>query len=127
MSLLEQNKKLEQEKNERIHKEQVNKRKELANKINKAMKNQELINLVEKRLVDRGSVYVSGFGCLCQGGFCDWQKGFEVFLKDLIQEWDDKGVRISFHIEGVYFLLKGARLKTGTYSINYKTLESRYV
>lgn len=82
----------------------------LANLIlNKIDKDSCITAKIEKGLVERGQVVVKGFGCLCQNSFCSWQKGMEVYLTDFHKKWEDKGVSISYGIEGVYFSLNGAR------------------
>lgn len=64
----------------------------LANKIISALSDEETIESIENYLIEKGHVSITDFGCLCQDGFCSWQKGLNTMLLPLIQEWRDKGV-----------------------------------
>lgn len=78
---------------------------DLSNKIISTLSDKDTIEAIENYLLENGSVSVTDFGCLCQGGFCEWQKGLDGLLRPLIQEWELKGVlvrpslKLDFHIK----------------------------
>ena len=87
---------------------EANKRKELASTIeNKVFKNKKIINKITELLIDSGQITVTGLGCLCQGGFCSWQKGFTEYLTQYEKEWAEEGIEIRYGIDGVTFNVPG--------------------
>ena len=66
----------------------------LADKIVSTLSDKETIESIENYLIENGAVSIKDFGCLCQGGFCSWQKGLETLLQPLIQEWNKKGISV---------------------------------
>lgn len=93
---------IERQEKEILRKERV---RNFANKIINALSDKETIEAIENYLLENGSLSVTDFGCLCQGGFCEWQKGLDGLLRPLIQEWELKGVvvrpslKLDFHIK----------------------------
>lgn len=86
-----ENQRDKQQKEEIARQEKV---KKLANRITVALSDKETIEGIERYLMEYGSLNIEDFGCLCQGGFCVWQKGLNELLAPLIEEWKVKGVRV---------------------------------
>ena len=108
MTIAEMYKQKEEIRKNEIRKNEANKRIELANSIEeKLFKNEKAIQEVVKTLMDYGKVTVTGLGCLCQGGFCRWQKGFTNYLKKYENEWAEEGIEIRYGIDGVTFNVAG--------------------
>ena len=85
---------------------------------------EQLVPLLEEKLIKEGRVYLTGFGCLCQSGLCSWQKGYEVFLTGITEEWAEKGVSIGWnHMTGVMFALSEYHYGYSIATINVDTLE----
>lgn len=108
MSLLDLYNKNQQElANKKVNSEEE-RRKKLAQGILSVMENNDrLYQDIEKILISDGSVMLTGFGCLCQSGFCTWQKGFENYMTDFHSQWKEKGVSIYYRIDGISFNLQG--------------------
>lgn len=49
-------------------------------------------------LEKHGLVRFSDVGCLCQGGFCEKQKGFTEYCQEAIEYWKTEGVDVKFSI-----------------------------
>lgn len=82
-------KRMEKEREEVARQQKVN---TLANRIMGEMSDATTVEHLENYLMENGAVAITDFGCLCQGGFCSWQKGLRDLLQPLIKEWDQKGV-----------------------------------
>lgn len=101
MSISELYEKNKREKEMAMIESEEARRARLANTVLKAFQNKEMIEDITQLLIKNGSVTVKGFGCLCQGGMCSWQKGFTDYLETLYKEWEIKGVSIRYGIPGV--------------------------
>lgn len=86
----------------------------LVNKITSTLDDEETIEAIENYLIEHGAVSISDFGCLCQGGFCTWQKGLTGMLRPLIEEWKEKGVRV------ILSLSLSFQVKIGSISSDHK-------
>ena len=94
-------------KTEKLNNE-ANKRKMLASTIeDNVFKNKKIINKITELLIDYGQVTVTGLGCLCQGGFCSWQKGFTEYLTQYEKEWNKEGIEVRYGIDGLTFNVEG--------------------
>ena len=101
MNLIQQRQQLIEKRASAAHKEKTEKLNKLVEHIETVMRDPDVISVIEKHLVDTGLVQIHEFGCLCQDGFCSWQKGLTDRLKPLIQEWEAKGVQVSIGIDMV--------------------------
>lgn len=98
MNLIEQRQSLIDKRTSKAEKERVHKLNNLVNRIETVMRDPDVIAVLEKHLVESGMVELKEFGCLCQGGFCSWQKGLNQRLRPLINEWEAKGVQVHLGI-----------------------------
>lgn len=85
-------KRIEKQKEEAAKQERLQ---NLVNRITTALSNEETIKSIENYLMENGSVCITDFGCLCQRGDCEWQKGLKDMLQPVIQEWETKGVVVN--------------------------------
>ena len=126
-SLLERRKEVERQEVLSEQKRKENAKKRVANRILKGFDNPKLIEIIEETLVKEGRTYVTGFGCLCQGGFCSDTKGFPMYSQDFESEWIDKGAMVSYSIPGVYLRIKDASIKKSSIPhIHHETLKITY-
>ena len=72
--------------------------KELGEKLNKALLDPKFIQKATPLLEKHGRVRFSDVGCLCQGGFCEKQKGFTKYCQEAIDYWKSEGVDVKFSI-----------------------------
>jgi hypothetical protein len=94
-------------KSEKLNEEKIridSKKELLANKIRKIFEDPETIKAIENKLVEYGSVTLKQTPCTCEDGGCSDTKGFKEYLKDIIDEWDKKGVLIDFSINQTFYL-----------------------
>lgn len=98
MNLVEQRQQLIEKRAFAANKKRLEKLNKLVERIETVMYDPDVISVLEKQLVETGLVELNEFGCLCQGGFCEWQKGLPSRLQPLIKEWEAKGVRIIFSL-----------------------------
>lgn len=127
MSLLERRKEVEKQQAQNEKKRKADARRRVADRILKGFENPKLINLIEEKLVEDGRLWVTGFGCLCQGGACSDTKGFPMHLKDFEKEWKEKGVLVHYGIPGVHLRIIGAKItKSSVLHIDRKTLNMKY-
>lgn len=99
MNLIQQRKQVLDKRQSAAEQARLKKLEQLATRIETVMRDPDVITVLEKQLVESGLVQLKEFGCLCQGGFCEWQKGLTERLQPLIKEWEAKGAQVSISID----------------------------
>ena len=94
-------------KSEKLNEEKIriDSKKELfAKRIRKIFEDPDIIKAIEDKLIEYGSVTLKQTPCTCEESGCSDTKGFKDYLKDIIDEWDIKGVGIDFSIHQTFYL-----------------------
>lgn len=99
MNLIQQRKQIIEKRQSSSEQARLKKLDALVKRIETVMRDPEVVAVLEKQLVESGLVQLKEFGCLCQGGFCDWQKGLTQRLQPLVQEWEAKGAQVTISID----------------------------
>ena len=99
MNLIQQRRQVLDKRQSAAEQARLKKLDKLVSRIETVMRDPDVITVLEKQLVESGLVQLKEFGCLCQGGFCDWQKGLTQRLQPLIQEWEAKGAQVIVSID----------------------------
>lgn len=110
--------KTEEERKEREIREQQEYAKNLGERLNAALLDPKFIERATKILEEKGAVGFNDVGCLCQGGFCERQKGFTEYTKEAEKFWEEQGVRVRFSINSG-LLVTGAGPLRGMYNSEY--------
>lgn len=99
MNLIQQRKEIIEKRQSSSEQARLKKLDALVKRIETVMRDPEVVSVLEKQLVESGLVQLKEFGCLCQGGFCHWQKGLTQRLQPLIREWEAKGAQVTISID----------------------------